>query len=145
MILCSCEFDHLQHWAEFQRILPNPNSYYGVLSDYLITSLCTSMGFRNDHRFHCSETFRQNRRACVSYRDPFHGWDCEFHYFPQHDEHCQSLCSLVRISYFFVNIRLKSRQILCCTIICRRHCILRMGLNIYAETTLKASSSSRRH
>lgn len=98
--LCSCEFGQLQHWAEFQRILPNPNSCYGVLSDYRITSLCTSMGFRNDHRFHCSETFRQNGRACVPYHGPFHDWNCEFYYFPQHDKHRQSLCRFVRIPLF---------------------------------------------
>jgi len=58
------------------------------------------MGFRNDNSFHCSEAFRQNWRACISYRDTVRGWDPGLYYFPEHDEHCRSLRRSVSIPPF---------------------------------------------
>ena len=100
LILFSSHFDQLCHWAEFQRVLPDPDGYDGVLHYYHITSLCTPMGFRNDHRLPCSEAFRQDRRACVPYHDSLCDWDRGLYYFPQHDEHCRTLRRLVSMLLF---------------------------------------------
>jgi hypothetical protein len=49
------------------------------------------MGFRNDHRFYCSEAFRQDRRACFPYHDSVRDRDHRIYYFPEDDEHRRSL------------------------------------------------------
>jgi len=113
LILFSCHSNQLWHWIEFQCIFPNPDGYDGVLSHYHLTSLCSSMGLCDHHRFRRGETLRQNRRACFPYYNPFHDWYRGVCYFPQCDEHRRSLCRLVSDPFFrrfSPDIRLDSWQ-----------------------------------
>lgn len=57
------------------------------------------MGFRDSDRFHCGKAFRQSWRACFPYRGSIRDWNYRVYYFPEHNEHCRSLCGPVSMPH----------------------------------------------